>query len=301
MPPQFFSRSLVKDLVREPSDIVHIHGCSQLSILYPILRKAHVPVVLSPYHICDPHLSLASTLGSRVLKRSLSHLGKRIARFIVERSEDKTRVLQCGTPDKKIALLHHTIDYVKMVSTPRSEEEMILTVGRYARNKGLHNLIDAAKVVLQTFPNLKCYIVGSVFDREYYNLLKEKTRGFESHIHVTGPMEEARLVDLFSRARLFVFPALEDTRGLVNLEAMAAGIPVIASTLGSTALIVKDGVNGILVPPDNVNLLVESILSLWKDKEKRAGLAKKGQETAKTYYWEEYALRLTRLYSEVVS
>jgi glycosyltransferase involved in cell wall biosynthesis len=81
---------------------------------------------------------------------------------------------------------------------------------------------------------------------------------------------------------------------------MAAGIPAVATMVAATSLLIKDGVNGLLIPPNNVSSLADSMLSLWKDKEKRAILSGNGRETAKRYYWEEYAVKLMRIYSEVL-
>ena len=300
LPPQYFSRKLVKDLALEPSDIVHIHGFSQFPLLLSILRKLTLPVVLSLHQLQGQYQSLATSFRERLFKKTLAHVGKRVSLFTVDTPQDKNILLKLGTPEGKIAFIHQSIDYFKMASTPRNEEDLILTVGRYAPNKGLHNLIDAALTMLDTYPQVKFYFVGTVFDKEYYNFLREKIRGHETHINVTGPLEETKLLDLFSRAKLFIFPSVKDTHGLVNLEAMAAGIPIIATKVEGTTSLINDGMNGILVPPDDVPALVEGIMNLWKDKEKRAVLIKNGRETAKRFYWQHYAREMLEVYSRVL-
>ena len=82
---------------------------------------------------------------------------------------------------------------------------------------------------------------------------------------------------------------------------MAAGIPVIATRVEGTASIIQDGVNGLLIPPNDVPALVEKISDLWENSEKRALLAKKGKEAAKRYYWELNAQAMIKLYSGVVA
>jgi len=301
MRPQFFSRQLIKDISHDPTDIVHVHDFSQFPLLISVLRKVKSTVVLSPHKINEHFQNISSPFRKRLLKGTVNYIGKKVSRFIVDNPQDKSILMSMETPEEKITLIQHGIDYLKMASIKRNEEDIILTVGRYAPNKGLHNLMDAARVIIDNYyPQLKFYLVGTVFDKEYHKLLQEKIRGFEDQIYLTGPLEEAKLINLFSRAKFFIFPSVNDTHGLVSLEAMAAGVPVIATKVEGTSSLIQDGFNGILIPPDDVSSLVDSILDLLKNKEKRELLIKKGKETAKKYYWQEYTRGAIRIYSEIV-
>jgi phosphatidylinositol alpha-mannosyltransferase len=300
MRPQDYSRQMIDDISQERSDLVHIHSFSQLPLLISLLRKVKIPIVLSPTQIHEVLQDVSSSLHRNLLKKAIRHCGKKVSLFIVDTPEDKKALVSAGIEERKIAYVHHTIDYQKMAALKRKEEDVILTVGRYAPNKGLHNLISAARLLLGTYPGAKFYVVGSVFDKEYHKLLEDKIRGIEGKIYLTGSLEEAKLLNLFSRAKLFVFPSITDTHGLVTIEAMAAGIPVIASQVEGTAPIIQDGVNGLLIPPNDVPALVDKISDLWENSDKRALLAKKGREAAKRYYWGLNARTMIKLYSGVI-
>jgi len=300
MRPQLHSRRLVDDISQERSDLVHIHSFSQLFLLISILRKVKLPIVLSPVQIHEDFQNVSSMFHRNLLKRAVRHCGKRVSLFIVDTPEDKKALVSAGIEERKIAFMGHTVDYRKMAAIKRKEEDVILSVGRYAPNKGLHHLINAARLILGTYPEAKFYLVGSVFDKEYHKFLEDKIRGIEGQIYLTGSLEEAKLLNLFSRAKLFVFPSISDTHGLVTIEAMAAGIPVIATRVEGTAPFIQDGVNGLLIPPNDVSALVEKISDLWENSNKRALLAKKGKEIAKKYYWELNAQSMIKLYSGIV-
>ena len=300
MRPQLYSPQLIKKLCREQSDIVHIHNFSQLPLLFSILRKVRAPVVLATHQLHENFPKASSLFRKKLFKRAIHRMSKKISRFIVDNPEDRNILRDMGTSEKKIVFLHHRIDYVKMTSIKRREEDIFLTVGRYAPNKGLHNLIDASRLVLDTYPHFKFYLVGTVFDKSYHELLREKIRGFEGRIYLTGPLEEEELASLFSRAKLFIFPSVNDSHGLINIEAMAAGIPVIATKVEGTISHIQDGINGVLIPPDDVSSLVDSILDLCRDNEKRVLLIKRGKETAKKYYWQMYAKEMVKVYNEII-
>jgi len=300
MRPQLYNRQLIHDISQEPSDLVHIHSFSQLLLLVAILRKVKLPVVLSPVQIHEDIQNISSMLHKNLLKKAIRYCGKRVSLFVVDTPEDKKVLVGAGIEERKMAFMHRPIDFRKMAAIKRKEEDVILSVGRYAPNKGLHNLINAARLILGAYPRAKFYLVGSIFDKEYYNLLQNKIRGIEGQIYLTGFLEEAKLLNLFSRAKLFIYPSITDTHGLITIEAMAAGIPVIATRVAGTPPFIQDGVNGVLIPPNDVPALVDRISDLWGNHEKRALLAKRGKEAAKRYYWEMNARAMIRLYSEVV-
>jgi len=298
MMPQLYSSKLIKDISQEHPDIVHIYGFSQFLLLFTLLRKLKTPVVLSPPKIHESVQDTFSSFNKKLFKMVIQFISKKVSYFIVDNPIDKNTLMNLGVQTEKIASIPHNIDYEKMASIKRREEDLILSVGRYAPNKGLHNLIAAARQILNTFPQIRFYLVGTIFDKEYHKFLLKKIEGFEDQIYLTGPLEEAKLLNLFSRAKLFVFPSINDTSGLVNIEAMAAGIPIIATKVEGTSLFIQDGVNGILIPRDDVPALVNSILELWKNKEKRNFLIKKGRERAKKFYWQNYSQEIIKIYKD---
>lgn len=298
--PQYYSSQLIKDIFQEGSDVLHIHDFSQIPLLFSLLRKVKSPAVLSPHKFDEILPNFSFPFGKKLLNWTFHYISKKISRFIVDTPQNKSILMKMGTPEEKIALIQLNLDYLKMSSIKRNEEDIILTIGRYAPHKGLHILVDAARVILNKYPHIKFYLVGTIFDKDYYQLLQEKSKGLEGNIYLTGPLKEEEFANLFARAKVFIFPSIQDTHGLVNFEAMAAGIPVIATTVESTIPFIQDGINGILIPPDNVSFLVESIVNLWDNKEKRTLLVKNGKEMAKRYFWQKFSQEIIKIYQNVV-
>lgn len=298
IPPQYFCTALVNDLLEHSADIVHVYDFSQIYFLSALTKKGRAPLVLSPVILPAYHSHL--TLLQKLWTTFLLGLGKKVSAFLVDIPASRKALLDLGISKEKIAALSVETDYPKMSSLNRQDEAVVLTVGRYAPNKGLHILIDAVPAVLERHPEIVFYLVGTVSDKEYYKQLKKMARGWEEHIHLTGPLPEEALLSLFSRARLFVFPSINDPHGLINLEAMAAGIAVIATRVDGSEALIHDGHNGILVTPDNVFSLSQGILDLLDSKEKRDLLAEKGRETAKNHYWKKHAEATLAFYSRII-
>lgn len=300
MQPQFYCGPLVKEISREPTDLIHVQGLIHLGVVFSVLRKVQCPVVVSPRQSETLRAVSTASLGRIAWRKGVQHLGARIAEFIVDDPRERRSLEQVGIREEKISAVQPSIDYPKMAALKRSEEDIVLCVGRYAPEKGQHVLLQAVPQVLARYPEAKFYLAGAIGDPEYHAFLQERARELGGSVRLTGPLEEVRLLSLFSRAKVFVFPSVEDRRGLVNLEAMAAGIPVVASRVEGTEPFLEDGVNGVMVPPEDASALGASILGLWGNRELRESLGQKGRETARRWYWEVYSQRVLEIYERVL-
>jgi glycosyltransferase involved in cell wall biosynthesis len=299
MQPQLYCGPLLKEISQEPADLIHLLGLNHLALGFGLLRKAKGPVVASPRPGPKGIPPAVSFFGRMVWRKGLQYLGEKISEFIVDDPREKKSLASAGIREDKISAIQPGIDYPKMAALKRNEEDIVLCIGRYAAEKGQHVLVEAARQVLARYPETKFYLVGTVEDAEYYAFLQERIGGLQESIRLTGPLEEVRLLSLFSRAKLFVFPSVEDRRGLVNFEAMAAAIPVVASRVEGTAPFLEDGVNGVVVAPGDVGALAAGIVGLWGNRELREALAQKGSETARQWYWDSYSRRMMDTYERV--
>jgi glycosyltransferase-like protein len=120
-------------------------------------------------------------------------------------------------------------------------------------------------------------------------------------IIILGNVPDKSLADLYNAADVFVFPSVKEGWGLVVLEALASGVPVIASDIEPMTEYLRDGVNSLLIPPMDHESIVSRIVELSEDGELRRRLAEKGRETAEEYSWENAALGHVALYSGILN
>ena len=123
--------------------------------------------------------------------------------------------------------------------------------------------------------------------------------GLDDLVLFLGKRDQATLPYYYSAADVLIMPSHYESFGMVALEAMACGTPVVASQVGGLAFLVQDGVTGYVVPDDNPELLAERLTRLLRDPQLRARLGFQAAEYARQYAWENIVERLANVYSEV--
>ncbi|MDP8930324.1 MAG: glycosyltransferase family 4 protein [Actinomycetota bacterium] len=159
-------------------------------------------------------------------------------------------------------------------STERDDRPTILFVGRISPSKGVEVLLAAAIGLSRQLPELRLRLVGQV-EPAFLQSLRDRAEaaGFPRLLEVEGPLPAASLAGELSRADVFAAPSLyEGGPGLVYLEAMACGLPVIACDGSGASEVVRHDENGRLVAPGDVASLEECLRSLLADDEERRRL-----------------------------
>lgn len=158
----------------------------------------------------------------------------------------------------------------------------ILFIGGNMQRKGLPTLIRAASIVLENFPDAEFWIVGQ--DRCLPKIKKLCVQYKVLHaFKFFGWKSRDELLNMYSNVDVFVMPSLAEAFGMVYLEAMASGVPVIGTSVGGVPELIIDGYNGALVEPMNHKQLANMIIEVLKNKKLRMDLVEKGLETARNF------------------
>ena len=175
-----------------------------------------------------------------------------------------------------------------------SETFNILYVGELIKFKGVHHLIGAFRNIITDYPKVRLTIVG---DGNYRMELEEMADRLDilDLIKFTAYLPPKKVKECMLDSNLLVLPSMTEGLPRVIIEAMAVGLPIIATDVGSVKELVKNGKNGYLIEPNDVDSLTKAILALVGDKEKtsRMGLESKKiiQKTGDLYTMEGYARR----------
>ncbi|HMP81821.1 MAG TPA: glycosyltransferase family 4 protein [Verrucomicrobiota bacterium] len=175
-----------------------------------------------------------------------------------------------GVVRENIPVLHTGVDaeLFSPRNVPKSERPTIVFAGKLARNKGVLLLAEAARRLAGEFPGLQLRLLGRG-DAKVIEELRSVTRAFPDLLDLPGFVDRRELPEHFSRAHVFAAPSeYEGGPGFVYLEAMACGVPVIACAGSGAAEVVRDGQNGLLVPPRDVAALTESLRALLRDNDR---------------------------------
>ncbi|GAI58499.1 unnamed protein product, partial [marine sediment metagenome] len=177
----------------------------------------------------------------------------------------------------------------------------ILFVGRLEKRKGLNYLLEAYKRVKRQIPNSRLIIVGPG------TRLRKK---YEKHVNhnslkdvvFVGYVSYDELPRYYKIADIFCAPATgRESFGIILLEAMAVGKPIVASNIDGYASVVADGAEGLLVPPKDGERLAQAVISLLSDESLRQQMGDRGRVKAQNYGWEHVAQRVLNYYMRIIS
>jgi glycosyltransferase involved in cell wall biosynthesis len=172
------------------------------------------------------------------------------------------------------------------------EDPLLLYVGRLSAEKAIHEI----KPILQTIPNARLALVG---DGPYRAELERLFAG--TNTYFAGYMQGQTLGAAFASADAFIFPSRTETLGLVLLEAMAAGCPVVAAASGGIPDIVQNGVNGYLFDPTDDQGAIAATQYLLNHTQDRETLRRNARAEAERWGWSSATQQLQQYYQQVLS
>jgi D-inositol-3-phosphate glycosyltransferase len=188
---------------------------------------------------------------------------------------------------------------------------MILFVGRIEPLKGLDVLLESISRLRQQ-DSLGEYrfcliVIGGETETDSEMMSAEMTRiqalreqyGLQDLVAFLGKRAQDTLPYYYSAAEVVVVPSYYESFGMVALEAMACGTPVVASQVGGLAYLVQDGVTGFTVPVDDPQALADRLMSLLSNPELRMKMGEQAVRYAQGYAWEQIAQRLVLVYNEL--
>lgn len=222
----------------------------------------------------------------------------------------------------KLVIIPPGVDTSRFYPIPKDEAKaaidlptdghMILFVGRIEPLKGVDTLLNALKYI-QTSGNLKCCphylaIIGGDPEDSDQSLDQEMARVMAMSreldlgdiVLFLGKRGQDTLPYYYSAADVVVVPSHYESFGMVALEAMACGTPVVASQVGGLAFLVQDGITGFVVPNGEPELLGQHLIRLMLDPQLRTRLGSQGAEIARGYSWDTIAARILNVYNSLL-
>jgi len=309
------SLNMVMDPLRYNLDVVHAH-ISEPGIEFAVLnyiKKKKIPFILTLHG--DPQKSYglpASELYLFFYKHLLDKM-LRCANLIVSPSryymneskflrkyKNKIRIVPHGIDVKKFSIRESPDGCREKLSIPK-DKYILLYMGHLAPYKGPHILIKALdEVVKHTRDVIVIFAGGGKMENELKKLAQKV--GVANNVRFEGFVKESLKPFYYKSADIFILPSINllEMFGIVNLEAMVCGLPVISSKLGGIPEIVKNGKNGLLVPPSNVDALSNATVYLLENENLRRRMGKLGAKIASEYSWNRIAERMEKIYKEVL-
>lgn len=278
---------------RKDFDVIHAHYAVPQGFLGVLLKKLQRKPLVTTVH------------GSDITVLAKSALGRLLVKFVLRNSDRilavseflKSEVVKLGVSEGKVRVIYsgvpvHQKPPVSSLKLP--DGEIIAFVGGLVQQKGVDVLLRAYKLVSERRHGTALVIVGD--GRERAGLEKLDIE-LGTNAHFVGSMEN--IAPVLEKSAVLVLPSREEGFGLVLLEAMNVGVPVIASRVGGIPEIVRHGYNGILVEKENPEELADAILKVLNDGELRNSLVRNAKGSVKAFKWERTAGEIDAVYEEV--
>jgi glycosyltransferase involved in cell wall biosynthesis len=226
-------------------------------------------------------------------------------------SEENRRTLETvyGLPASAIEVVYNGVDLARFDRPPtgdlraelglRPDQPVVLCVARLLPNKGQSYLVEAAPEILEHFPDAHFIFAGDGDERV-------ALEGRTASLGLTGRFSmigfRADVEDVMRAGDIFVLPSLAEGFSLSLVEALAAGLPAIATQVGGAPEVIEDGMNGFLVPPGDARALARAVQrALALDAATRQRMSVAARATAARYSVQAMADRMVALYQKVSS
>lgn len=241
---------------------------------------------------------------SAKLKRLVQDTLAQAAAVVVPSVKMQALARQHGVEDARLHLVYNGLDPLPPADLPRDIKEKIrgaqvlLSVGRLEREKGFQYNIQALHILREKHPELVYLLVG---DGAYRRNLEEEVKSLDlaDRVIFVGYQPREKVGAFYANSHVFSMPSKDESFGIVYLEAMAAGLPVIATEGEGIAPLLEENAVGRLVTHGDAADLAGKISELL-DPEVAGKLGQKGQEVAAAFTWERSARNLLDVYKAVV-
>lgn len=307
-------------------DLIHSHywmsgiAAIELSEIWniPFLQMFHT-LVLMKNRIARTPQEVEGEYRILGEKKVISKANRIIAATLAEKSQLE---FLYDVPSSKISVIPPGVDTRHFYPIPKDEAKevvgvpentrTILFVGRIEPLKGIDKLVQAISII-QKNGGLRCcphnlVIIGGEPNAKSEDMNAEMARlqdmvedlKIENFVIFLGKQDQQMLPYYYSAAEVVVMPSHYESFGMVALEAMACGTPVVASQVGGLAFLVRDGETGFVVPGNDVETLAKRLIELIKDEELRNKLGNKSAEYAQLYAWENISEKMIEVYNQVL-
>lgn len=294
------------------SRLIHAHGHPYLSSLVAakLARKYKKPFMLTQHNTFIEYQGIWNTIenlndlivGTQILKSA--------DKIIAVSKATMNYVLRLGANPEKIEVIHNGVDLKRFRPITEIRETMrrklgianeaivAVTVRRLVYKNGIDTLIESARIAIKKNSKAVFLVVGRGPD---FSQVKARIQqlGIEGNFRLTGFISDKELPSYYNAADFFILPSKSgEGLPLVALEAMASGLPIIATDVGGIREIMIEGY-GEIVPPNDPTSLAEAILKISNIKP-ASGRTELREKVEKKYSWNQNVKKLAEIYEELI-
>ncbi len=295
-------RRVKKILSDEKFDVVHVHEPAVPILSLVVLRHSHA-VNVGTFHAYRESNNPAYEVMGALLRRQFKTLDGRIAvssvvcQYLAKYFPGDYTVIPNGIDCVRFCA--PGLEPIKRFDDGRPN---ILYVGRMDERKGFRHLMRAFPRIKEAVPNARLIVVGAFSDKDKSPFVRYARIHKIRSVHFVGYISPEEMPRYYRTATVFCAPSTGfESFGIVLLEAMAAGVPIVASRIVGYSTVMEDGVQGRMVPPGDERAMADAIVEILRDPARRAQMSDAGKRQAARYDWNLVARRVLDLYGTLLA
>ncbi len=269
---------------------------------YLLGRRFRIPYIVSLRGADVPGYSERFSLLYIVLRPIIRCVWKRAAAVIANSSGLKQLALRTNAK-QEISIIPNGIDseHFRPKKEMRPQGVFIITLGasRVTARKGIQYLIEAVSRLVAKYPRIRLKILGDGNDRERLEKMVKELK-LENHVSFLGRIPRDETASYYQEASVFVLPSLNEGMSNAMLEALASGLPIIATDTGGSQELVADGENGFIVEMKSAEDIAEKLEHLISDPELRRRFGEASRRRAEQMSWKNVAAAYCDLYQKII-
>lgn len=282
--------------------VVHSFGFYANVFTIPAARIAGADVIVASIRDTGDHLTRVQKTLQKWICRAADHV-------LVNATAVRDVLVAQGYDAAHISVIPNGIDMARFQDCTRAralrvelglpqDAPVVAVFSRLNRLKGIEYFLEAAAALIQRFPAVRFLIVGDSISQTYRDELEARAAALGLGGRVTFTGFRSDVPELLSEVCVSVLPSLSEGLSNVVLEAMAAGVPIVATRVGGTPEMVEDGVTGVLVPVRDSGALAHAIAELLADPARRSAMGAAAQREVKERFSLQATVKSTELLYE---
>lgn len=308
------AKEMFRDIVALHPNVVHLHGTGELSLLlYRAISNYGIPIIVTVHGLL--HEEKKNALRKQPsLKRLYQYIHQSkiefdilslASRIIVDTKYVANKINEYYGKGKiphipTIDIIPQGINehFITLYDKNKKHTKNILSVGSISKRKGHLYLVEAFEKVCKQIPDAQLVIAGVKSEAAYYNQLTKRIADSEyrDNIRLFIDLPQDELYQNYANASIYALHSEEESQGIALVEAMAAGLPVVSTTVGGIPDVVTNEKTGLLSAYSNTDAFAENILSLLQDPTLISSMSVAAHKEAEDYIWDNIAAKIEKVY-----
>lgn len=304
-------KEIVEDIIALGPEVCHVHGTGAFSKqIYFSLQLHGIKMMLTVHGILREEKkqalirkpSLKALYQYIVQSRDERELLEVAPRIIVDTRYVEDKLKTYGLKHvREMHVIPQGIDEIFYAIKCNPKSNVILCVGAIAPRKGHIYTVEMFNRLRARGVSAKLRVVGSLADKTYYEQLQQKIAesAYKEDIALETNLPREELLKAYAEAKLFVLHSREESQGIVFAEAMATGLPVVATRVGGIPYVVEDGISGLLCSYGDVDAMESMAEKLLMDDTTWKDFSVSARQCARKYNWAKIAEKIVSCYGTI--